>query len=139
MKIQRDRVHQYQRKITVLTDKETEIAKQMLAKGDKRRALLALRKKKYQESLLAKTDAQLAELEKLTASVEFAQVQKDIVFGLSQGTKVLTDLHGEMGGIDNVEKIMGDSEDAIAYQKVRFHLALPAFPVVMRRDWKKRR
>ena len=118
MKIQRDRVHQYQRRITVLTDKETSIAKQMLAKGDKRRALLALRKKKYQESLLAKTDAQLAELEKLTSKVEFAQIQKDVFFGLSQGTKVLTDLHAEMGGIDNVEKIMGESADAIAYQKV---------------------
>ncbi|RBR08018.1 uncharacterized protein FIESC28_10438 [Fusarium coffeatum] len=117
MKNQRDRLHQYQRKITVLTDKETDIAKQMLAKGDKKRALLALRRKKYQESLLAKTDAQLAQLEKLTSDVEFALIQKDVVFGLQQGTKVLKEIHAEMGGIENVEKLMGETADAIAYQQ----------------------
>lgn len=118
MKIQRDRLHQYQRRITVLTDKETDIAKQMLAKGDKKRALLALRRKKYQESLLTKTDAQLEQLERLTASVEFAQIQKDVVFGLQQGTKVLSEIHAEMGGIEHVEKLMGETADAIAYQNV---------------------
>ncbi|CEI70176.1 hypothetical protein FVEN_g12163 [Fusarium venenatum] len=117
MKNQRDRLHQYQRKITVLTDKETDIARQMLAKGDKKRALLALRRKKYQESLLAKTDAQLAQLEKLTSDVEFALIQKDVVFGLQQGTKVLKEIHAEMGGIENVEKLMGETADAIAYQQ----------------------
>ncbi|PCD36825.1 hypothetical protein FGRA07_07829 [Fusarium graminearum] len=117
MKNQRDRLHQYQRKITVLTDKETDIARQMLAKGDKKRALLALRRKKYQESLLTKTDAQLAQLEKLTSDVEFALIQKDVVFGLQQGTKVLKEIHTEMGGIENVEKLMGETADAIAYQQ----------------------
>ncbi|KAF3071076.1 Charged multivesicular body protein 6 [Daldinia childiae] len=117
LKLQRDKLHQYQRRITVLTDKETAVARQMLAAGDKKRALLALRRKKYQESLLEKTDAQLAQLEQLTRSVEFALIQKDVVFGLQQGTRVLRDIHAEMGGIEHVEKLMGDTADAIAYQK----------------------
>ncbi|KAM4059265.1 snf7 domain-containing protein [Hirsutella rhossiliensis] len=117
MKNQRDKLHQYQRRITVLTDRETDIAKQLLAKGDRKGALLALRRKKYQESLLAKTDAQLEQLEKLTANVEFAQIQKDVVFGLQQGTKVLKEIHAEMGGIEHVEKLMGETADAVAYQK----------------------
>ncbi|KJZ72002.1 hypothetical protein HIM_08563 [Hirsutella minnesotensis 3608] len=117
MKNQRDKLHQYQRRITVLTDKETDIARQLLAKGDKKGALLALRRKKYQESLLAKTDAQLEQLEKLTSNVEFAQIQKDVVFGLQQGTKVLKEIHAEMGGIEHVEKLMGETADAIAYQR----------------------
>ncbi|PNY29253.1 SNF7 family protein [Tolypocladium capitatum] len=117
MKNQRDKLHQYQRRITVLTDRETEIARQMLAQGDRKRALLALRRKKYQQSLLAQTDAQLEQLEKLTSNVEFAQIQKDVVFGLQQGTKVLKEIHAEMGGIEHVEKLMGETADAIAYQK----------------------
>jgi len=117
MKNQRDKLHQYQRRITVLTDREKEIAKQMLAKGDKPKALLALRRKKYQESLLEKTDAQLEQLEKLTSSVEFALVQKDVVFGLQQGTSVLQEIHKEMGGLDHVEKLMGETADAVAYQQ----------------------
>lgn len=117
LKNQRDRLHQYQKRITVLTDRETQIAKQMLAQGDKKKALLALRRKKYQESLLSKTDGQLEQLEKLTSSVEFALIQKDVLFGLQQGTKVLKEIHAEMGGIEHVEKLMGETADAIAYQK----------------------
>ncbi|KAJ9165085.1 Charged multivesicular body protein 6 [Coniochaeta hoffmannii] len=117
LKNQRDKLHQYQKRITVLTDRETQIAKQMLAQGDKKRALLALRRKKYQESLLSKTDGQLEQLEKLTSSVEFALIQKDVLFGLQQGTKVLKEIHAEMGGIEHVEKLMGETADAIAYQK----------------------
>ncbi|RDA86442.1 hypothetical protein CP532_3611 [Ophiocordyceps camponoti-leonardi (nom. inval.)] len=117
LKSQRDKLHQYQRRITLLTDKETDVARKLLARGDKKGALLALRRKKYQESLLSKTDAQLEQLEKLTANVEFARIQKDVVFGLQQGTKVLKEIHAEMGGIEHVEKLMGETADAIAYQQ----------------------
>jgi len=115
MKLQRDKLHQYQRRITVITTRETQIAKTCLRAGDKPHALLALRRKKYQESLLARTDAQLAQLEQLTSDVEFALVQKDVLYGLSQGTAVLKEIHKEMGGLEGVEKLLGDSEEARAY------------------------
>jgi charged multivesicular body protein 6 len=118
MKNQRDKLRQYQKKITVITSREKEIAKECLARGKKDKALLALRRKKYQESLLAKTDEQLEQLEKLTSSVEFALVQKDVVFGLQQGTQVLKQIHKEMGGLEAVEKLMGETEEAKAYQQV---------------------
>ncbi|OAX80455.1 hypothetical protein ACJ72_05217 [Emergomyces africanus] len=117
LKNQRDKLHQYQKRITTLTDRETQIARECLARDDRSRALLALRRKKYQQSLLAKTDAQLDQLERLTGSVEFALVQKDVLFGLSQGTKVLQTIHKEMGGLEAVEKLMGESEEARAYQE----------------------
>ncbi|PSN61749.1 charged multivesicular body protein-like protein 6 [Corynespora cassiicola Philippines] len=117
MKNQRDKLHQYQKKITVLTNREKEIAKECLARGDTTRAKLALRRKKYQESQLAKMDAQLAQLEQLTSDVEFALVQKDVLFGLQQGTAVLKEIHKEMGGIENVEKLLGENEEARAYQE----------------------
>lgn len=115
MKLQRDKLHQYQRRITVVTTRETEVAKACLRAGDKPRALLALRRKKYQESLLARTDAQLAQLEQLTSDVEFALVQKDVLYGLKQGTAVLKEIHKEMGGVEGVEKLLGESEEARAY------------------------
>lgn len=118
MKNQRDKLHQYKKKITLITNREKEIAKECLRTGDKKRALLALRKKKYQESLLTKTDQQLAQLEMLTSDVEFALVQKDVLFGLQQGTSVLKEIHKEMGGLERVEMIMGESEEARAYQDV---------------------
>jgi hypothetical protein len=118
MKNQRDKLHQYQKRITILTDREKEIAKECLARGDTKKAKLALRRRKYQESLLAKTDAQLHQLEQLTGDVEFALVQKDVVYGLQQGTAVLKEIHREMGGIEQVEKLLGENEEARAYQEV---------------------
>jgi len=117
LKIQRDKLRQYQKRITTVTDRETEIARECLRNGNKEKALLALRRKKYQESLLAKTDQQLAQLQALTSDVEFALVQKDVLFGLQQGTAVLKEIHKEMGGLDKVEMILSESEEAQAYQQ----------------------
>ncbi|RAL09310.1 ESCRT-III subunit protein VPS20 [Aspergillus homomorphus CBS 101889] len=117
LKNQRDKLRQYQKRITVLTDRETAIAKECLARDDRKRALLALRRKKYQESLLEKTDKQLEQLEQLTGQIEFALVQKDVLYGLQQGTQVLQTINKEMGGIEGVEKLMGETEEARAYQE----------------------
>lgn len=118
LKNQRDKIQQYQKRITILTDRETEIARQCLARDDRRRALLALRRKKYQESLLDKTNNQLMQLEQLTSQVEFALVQKDVLYGLQQGTQVLQTINKEMGGIEAVDRLMGETEEARAYQEV---------------------
>lgn len=48
-----------------MLEREHEIARQQLAAGQKDRALFALRKRKYQEGLLVKTDGQLENLEHL--------------------------------------------------------------------------
>ena len=51
--------------IQVILEREHEIAKQHLAAGHKDRALVALRRRKYQQGLLVKTDGQLEALEQL--------------------------------------------------------------------------
>ncbi|KAH9809595.1 Charged multivesicular body protein 6 [Teratosphaeria destructans] len=84
MKVQRDKLKQYQKRIQVVTDRETAIARDCVRVGDKARALLALRRKKYQQSLLQRSDRQLEQLQALTADLEFALVQKDVLFGLQQ-------------------------------------------------------
>lgn len=117
MKLQRDKLQQYQKKITVLTDRETEVARECLRNKQPEKAKLALRRKKYQESLLQKTDQQLAQLEILVNDVEFARIQKDVLYGLQQGTSVLKEIHKEMGGIEGVEKLMEESAEARAYQQ----------------------
>ncbi|KAK9481090.1 Snf7-domain-containing protein [Lipomyces japonicus] len=115
MKLQRDRLRQYQKRISLVLSREHELARQCLAKGDKDRALLALRKRKYQEQLLIKTDGQLETLERLTQSIEFALVEKDVLFGLQQGSQVLRQINKEMS-LENVERLLDESADGIAYQ-----------------------
>jgi len=88
----------------------------MLQKGDKPRALLALRRRKYQETLLQKTDAQLETLEQLTATIEFSLVQKDVLYGLQQGNAVLKEIHREMT-LESVEKLVDETAEGVRYQK----------------------
>jgi charged multivesicular body protein 6 len=116
LKLQRDKLRQYQKRIQVVLDREKEIAQQCLASGDKPRALLALRKRKYQQQLLLKTDSQLETLEDLARNIEFALVQKDVIYGLEQGNKVLKDINREMS-IERVEKILDESAEGIEYQR----------------------
>ncbi|KZT57075.1 hypothetical protein CALCODRAFT_483435 [Calocera cornea HHB12733] len=116
LKIQRDKVRQYQKRIEVVLDAEKRIAKEALAAGRKDRALIALRRRKYQEQLLVKTDQQLETLETLVSNVEFSLVQKDVMFGLQQGNSVLKEMHKEMS-LEQVEKLMEDTADAVAYQR----------------------
>jgi charged multivesicular body protein 6 len=54
--------------IRLVADREYEIAKEQIRLGNRELSLLALRKKKYQEQLLAKTDSQLVNLEQLVSS-----------------------------------------------------------------------
>lgn len=55
------------------------------------------------------------------SSIEFSLVEKSILLGLQQGNLVLKEIHKEMS-VEMVEKLMGETEDAVAYQKVRLGL-----------------
>ena len=117
LKLQRDKLHQYQKSIVHLTTHEHAVAQTALRQKNRRAALLALRRKKYQESLLSKTDTQLEQLERLASDVEFSLVQKDVYYGLKQGNDVLKAIHKEMGGVEGVEKLMGEGDREREYQK----------------------
>jgi len=116
LKLQRDKLKQYQRKLDSVAQREHEIAKQCLANGQKDKALLALRRRKYQESMLTQTHSQLEQLEQLASTIEFSLVQQSVLHGLKQGTSVLQELHKEMN-IEAVEKLIADTEDAREYQR----------------------
>ncbi|KAJ2217405.1 Vacuolar protein sorting-associated protein 20 [Coemansia sp. RSA 487] len=99
----------------MVLDREDALARELLRKGDKKRALLALRRRKYQEQTIAKTDEQLLNLQQLVETIEFSLVQKDVFFGLEQGNKVLTQLNREMR-IEDVERLADETAEGIAYQ-----------------------
>ncbi|CEG67680.1 hypothetical protein RMATCC62417_04073 [Rhizopus microsporus] len=115
LKVQRDKLKKYQKNLNVVIEKEVAAAKLALSQGNKKKALLALKKKKYQEQLLEKTDQQLLNLEELTHSIEYALVEKQVLEGLKNGNSVLKEIHKETS-IEAVEKLMDDTAEAIAYQ-----------------------
>jgi len=116
LKKQRDQLHQYQKKIENVLEKDRQLAKKLLSEGKKDRAKLLLRKKKYQEGLLEKTDGQLDNLERLVQDLEFAQVEKQVLDGLKVGNEALKKAN-EMFSIEEIEQIMDDTAEAIEKQK----------------------
>ncbi|KAG0307834.1 Vacuolar protein sorting-associated protein 20 [Dissophora globulifera] len=115
LKVQRDKLKQYNKRLDIIIAKELGIAKTHIAKGDKKRALLALRRKKFQEGLLEKTMLQMSNLDELTFSIEQALMEKQVFEGLAAGNQVLKELHKEMSLAD-VEKLMDETAEGIAYQ-----------------------
>ncbi|KAJ7706299.1 Snf7 family [Mycena rosella] len=116
LKLQRDKLKQYQKKIQVVLEREQAIAKAHLATGQKDRAVIALRRRKYQQSLLLKTDGQLETLEELVSTIEFSLVEVSVLHGLKQGNEVLKEIHKEMN-IESVEKLMDETQEAREYQR----------------------
>jgi len=116
LKLQRDKLKQYQKKIQGVLDREEVIAKEQLAQGRKDKALIALRRRKYQQSLLSKTDEQLFNLEQLVSTIEFSVVEVSVVHGLKQGNEVLKQIHKEMS-LESVEKLMEETAEAREYQR----------------------
>jgi len=142
LKQQRDSVKQYQKRIVQQLAKEREIAKQLLKDNKKefsfvfvnlnlililiicfvyRKALSLLKKKKYMESILDKTDNQLMTLEKLAMDIEFSQVEKTVLEGLQTGNQALKQLH-DILAIDQIEAILDETKEGIEKQKVCLNL-----------------
>ncbi|KAM0750681.1 Snf7-domain-containing protein [Meredithblackwellia eburnea MCA 4105] len=115
LKLQRDKLKKYQVRIQTVLDREQEIAKEALKAGNKKKALTALRQRKYQENLLEQTDNQLETLQKLVSSIEYSLIEKDVLFGLKQGNAVLKELNKEMD-LDMVEQLLSDTAEGVAYQ-----------------------
>lgn len=80
------------------------------------RALLLLRKKKFQEQVLSKTDGQLENLERMVHDIEFAQVELKVVDGLKVGNAALKKLHSLLS-IDEIEKVMDETKEGLEKQR----------------------
>ncbi|XP_063042512.1 charged multivesicular body protein 6-like [Engraulis encrasicolus] len=116
LKQQRDKLRQYQKRITVQLEKERSLAKQLLKDGKKERALLLLKKKRYQDQLLDKTENQIANLERMVQDIEFTQIEMKVLEGLKTGNECLKKMH-EVMSIEEVERILEETQEGIEYQK----------------------
>jgi charged multivesicular body protein 6 len=116
LKQQRDKLKQYQKRIENSLEFDRLLAKKCLEKGNKDRARLLLRKKKYQEKLLLNADNQLEALEKMTSDLEFAVVEMDVVNGLKVGNEALKKVH-DILDIDQIENILEETREGIEKQQ----------------------
>lgn len=116
LKQQRDKLKQYQKRIGIQLEKEREFARQLLRGGKKEKAKLLLKKKRYQEQLLDKTEVQISNLEQMVQNIEFAQIELKVIEGLKIGNDCLNKMH-EVMSLEEVERIMDETQEAIEYQR----------------------
>nr|XP_025038525.1 charged multivesicular body protein 6 [Pelodiscus sinensis] len=116
LKQQRDKLKQYQKRITLNLERERDVARQLLRDGKKAKALLLLKKKRYQEQLLDKTENQISNLERMVQDIEFTQIEMKVIEGLKIGNECLHKMH-EVMSVEEVERIIDETQDAVEYQR----------------------
>jgi len=117
LKQQRDKLKQYQKKIMVVIEKDKDLARKLLKENKKERAKLLLKKKRYQEQLIDKTDKQLDLVEQLVHDLEFTQVEMRVLESLKVGNESLKEVQ-KLFSIEDVEKIMDEAREGIEKQRV---------------------
>lgn len=110
LKQQRDKLKQYQKRLTNVIERQSELSRVAIRNKQPDRAKFYLRSKKQQESTISKTYDQLDNLEGLIGTIEFKLIEKDVLYGLQQGNSVLTKLNNEMS-VDKIEKVLDDLEE----------------------------
>ncbi|XP_037348012.1 charged multivesicular body protein 6 [Talpa occidentalis] len=116
LKQQRDKLKQYQKRVTQQLERERGVARQLLRDGKKERAKLLLKKKRYREQLLEKTENQITSLEAMVQSIEFTQIEMKVMEGLQFGNECLKKMHQVMS-IEDVERILDETQEAVEYQR----------------------
>ena len=111
--VQRKRLKVYQTKAVESSLEQERIAKECLKAGQKRAALLALKRKKYQESLLSSSENMLLRLEEMINTLEYTAIEKQVLDGLQEGASFLKELHREMS-IDAVHAVLEDTTETQA-------------------------
>ncbi|XP_071537651.1 charged multivesicular body protein 6-A-like [Panulirus ornatus] len=116
LKTTRDRIRQYQKRSEGSLEKDRQLAKKLLHDGKKERAKLLLRKKRYIEEQLKKTDGTLENIEKMIQDIEFAQIEMQVVDSLKVGNESLKQIN-EMLSIEDVERILDETQEAAEKQR----------------------
>ncbi|RNA43838.1 charged multivesicular body 6 [Brachionus plicatilis] len=116
LKQMRDKLKQYRNKIETKLVNEREIAKELVKSGKLDKAKLLLKKKRFYENNIAKTDQSLDNLDQMITNLEYTQIEHKVVECLKVGNESLKNLH-EMLTIDQIEDIMDDTKEAIEHQR----------------------
>ena len=115
LKVARDRLKKFQKKTEGEAETYREKARALLKSGRKKKALLALRMKKFKEAQAAKVDGELLNLEQMVNNLEWSEHQMNFVETLRAGTDALKKMNSLMP-IEKVEELMDDTREAIEDQ-----------------------
>ncbi|CEF67727.1 Charged multivesicular body protein 6 [Strongyloides ratti] len=126
LKIQRDKMKTYIKKSEKTIAHDKELARELLNKGMKDRALLMLKKKKYLEKMIEKTEKQLDTIQRMVNDIEFATIQSEVVNKLRAGNEALKKMN-QMIDLDEIDKIMEETKEGAEFQEEISNMLSGAF------------
>ena len=115
-KMARDRLKQVCKRCELSIEKDRERARELLKTGNKRQALLLLKRKRYEESTVAQVEGHIDRIEQMIRSLEIAQLNVEVTERLRQGNEALKSIN-ESISIDEVERILDETREAEAFQE----------------------
>jgi len=116
LKQQRDKMKQYQKRIYTNLERDKELVRRLLKEGKKDRAKLMLRKKKHQEQVLQQTEVQMEKVEEMVHTLEYSQIEMQVVNGLRAGNEALKKIH-ELLSVDEIERILDETHESVEKQR----------------------
>eukprot|EP01012_Entosiphon_sulcatum_P039035 TRINITY_DN5101_c0_g1_i1.p1 TRINITY_DN5101_c0_g1~~TRINITY_DN5101_c0_g1_i1.p1 ORF type:complete len:210 (+),score=46.27 TRINITY_DN5101_c0_g1_i1:644-1273(+) len=117
LKMQRDNLHKHRSRVKKVMEKESELARQLLKEQKRDRAKLCIQRKRHQEKLLEKAEGILQNIQEMIDTIEFAQCEAKVMSAFREGSKALQALQKEIGSVEEVEKLMEDTEEAMAFHE----------------------
>lgn len=97
-------------------EREKEMAKQLIKASRKDRALLILKRRKYQEAMVDRALQQINRIEKMVSDLEFSEIQQRVVEELRRGNEALKQIN-QMFSVEDIEKIMDETKEAAEFQE----------------------
>ena len=110
LKKQRDNILKYQTRIQQVSDRQLELAKELLKSGRKERAKFYLGCRRHQQHLVKKSFEQLENIGLLINTIEFKLIERDVIYGLKMGNQTLQQLNSEFS-VEKIDSILDDLED----------------------------
>ncbi|CAM9929985.1 unnamed protein product, partial [Choristocarpus tenellus] len=113
LKNSRDRLQKYQKRLDKESSRLQSQALTLVKEGQKDKALLLLKIKKFKQEQASKADGQLLSVMQMMENIEWGSQQLKVFEALKEGNVALDRLHTEMP-LDKVEELMDDTAESIA-------------------------
>ena len=115
LKIERDNIIKYRKRLEMSSFTETKAAKMQLSKSKRERAIQCLQKRKFLDMQIENLDGMLLNIEKIISTLEIANIQQNVIRAIKSGNDMLK-LLNESVTLDNVKKLMNESHEAMEFQ-----------------------
>ncbi|PKK18983.1 charged multivesicular body protein 6 [Columba livia] len=116
LKQQRDKLRQYQKRISLNLERERALARELLRAVLGRAGPGRARGRRAGGWSRVLLSSFVPEAQRAVQDIEFTQIEMKVIEGLKIGNECLNKMHQVMS-IEEVERIIGETQDAVEYQR----------------------